>query len=903
MGLAKVPLDGCQQILAAGVFDHDAADATQAGHGFNLLWSLVVEGTSTGRRAHRPVAPTLQAADNQSMFVGRENELALLVGRLGEGKLVAILGEAGVGKTTLVRAAAERGGWRLVEAGGLATLSWIPYLPLKRAFGHEFEGDAAYVGATAEVELGDAVLFVDDLQWADTLTASLLPLLSGRIRLVATLRRGDSGTSAALEAVTAAGAELLPLEPLPEAEAEALARSLHPGLSPAATKRLVERSGGNPFLLEQLAATGEPSDDLRLAVAARVRALTPVGHDAIAALALLGRPAAPQLLGPGAAEIIAAGLATAAGEVTIRHALLAEATTEMLADDERRRFHSGLAAALDDPGEAARHHAAAGERDQAFEKAMLAAERSERLGERAAHLGLAASCADGPAADELRLRAAVALTEAGDEARAEALLADLEFDDPLMRAEACLVRWRARTTAVDYSAARAALEEGLTLARGTGSDIEIRLALAEVSTVRVNDNDAARALPMARQALELARSTGSWEARARHQLASALLLLGDPEWEAEFSTALARARREQDYATEFAAANNLTLAYVLDGRVDDAARIAKKTLARSSELRIATSERRSRAWLVEVEWHRGLFRRAVESGEELLGEHLNEATVTLARLFFGKSLIAVGRYDEARQLARLMRESAPEYGPDAKGAAEESIDPVAILAEAELWSGRPRQALDQLDECFARFGERDHPHGFAPLHVMRAWACFDLGQEIVYPALQWLPRLYEAAPTELEGVVKLAAGDGTGAARLFERAAEAWRGRQAAGEIRCHWAYGEALRLASDSAAVEQLRSAEERALDTEYAPMLGRIHRSLRLAGVRRSAARSQGKRGLTGREREVLELVGAGLSNVEIARRLGIGRPSVVRLIRSASQKLGARTRTQAAVLAAPE
>jgi DNA-binding NarL/FixJ family response regulator len=56
-----------------------------------------------------------------------------------------------------------------------------------------------------------------------------------------------------------------------------------------------------------------------------------------------------------------------------------------------------------------------------------------------------------------------------------------------------------------------------------------------------------------------------------------------------------------------------------------------------------------------------------------------------------------------------------------------------------------------------------------------------------------------------------------------------------------------------------------------------------------------------LTVREREVLALVAEGLTNGEIARRLGLGRPTVVRVIRSAQQKLGASSRTQAAALAA--
>jgi DNA-binding CsgD family transcriptional regulator len=58
--------------------------------------------------------------------------------------------------------------------------------------------------------------------------------------------------------------------------------------------------------------------------------------------------------------------------------------------------------------------------------------------------------------------------------------------------------------------------------------------------------------------------------------------------------------------------------------------------------------------------------------------------------------------------------------------------------------------------------------------------------------------------------------------------------------------------------------------------------------------------ERGLTGREREVLELVAQGLSNAEIARVLGTARSTVERTIAAASAKLGVRSRAQAAALA---
>lgn len=819
------------------------------------------------------------------MFVGREHEVGTLLGRLGPERVVAVLGEAGVGKTALVREAAARAGWELREAGGLATLSWLPYLPLRRAFGREFAGDAAYVAAAVEETLGEAALFVDDLQWADAQTAALLPLLAGRIRLVIAVRRGDVATPAALEIAATAGAELLPLEPLAPVEATELARMLHPGLTEPAVHRLAERSGGNPFLLEQLAETGEAGTSLRLSVAASLRSLSPAGRDAIAALALLGRPAEPRLLGTGAAEILAAGLASGAEELAIRHALLAEATVETLPEEARRRIHARLAAALEDPGESARHHAAAGERALAHEQALLALERASTPGERAAHLEVAAANADGASAAALRVRAAAALAEAGRYEAAEALLRDTHFSAAALAAESALIRSRASEASGDIAGARAALGDSDNLA--VGADLGVRLAVQRARLSLAENSDPEATLELAAATNDLARSRRSHEAEALHALATAKRDAGRDGWDGDLRDVMSAARASGDAGLEFAAAESLG-AFLFDaGRGDEGRAVVTDVAHRAGKLDLPSWERRLLARAAWIDLHGGRFRECAHAGEALLLEALDPWQRFLVAYLTAQASIDLGRHGRTRELIG-------ELGRRAAGEGQER-QRLWTLADAELWAGRPREALAAADEVLARFPRETST--FA--HLTRAWAHADLGLDPGSPRIAPRSALLAGARPELAGVSQLVRGRNERAAELFAEAAGRWAHRHVRGELRSLWAEGEALRRAGREEATERLLAVERRAIEHAHRPLLDRARRSLRLAGVRRDAPRRRAG-ALTGRELEVLELVAQGLVNDEIARRLGLGRPTVVRVIRSAQQKLGAGSRAQAAALA---
>lgn len=819
------------------------------------------------------------------MLVGRESELSLLAERIGERRPVVVLGEAGVGKTSLVRAAAERAGKQLYEAGGLATLSWLPYLPIRRAFGREFEaGDAAYVASEVERDVGEALLFVDDLHWADAQTRALLPLLAGRIALVGAIRRGDPATSAALEATAAAGLELVPLEPLAAKEAAELTRRLHPQLSRAATERLVGRSGGNPFLLEQLAATGEPSESLRRAVGARLRLLTARGREAIGSLALLGRPAGPELVGAGSAELVAAGLASGDGELSIRHALIGEATVEELTPGERRRLHSRLAAALNELGEAARHHAAAGERALAHEKAKLAAERASTPGERASHLALAAECAAGPDAVRFRVEAASVLNGLGEYDGAEALLDAVSSDDRLVRAEVALLRARAAIGNRSFERARMELHRARRLAAGSGEKVEVGIQIEDlrIDLELAGDHPSDALLARARAILALARERRCPTASALSLVATALRDHSSDNAE----EAMTAARTEGDLALECELADDLFGAPSFPPR----RALMEEMIARAHELRLTAWERRFRCRLAGLDYHAGAYAAAYEAGEALLTQRLEPWERYLVAYYAAQAASDLGLDEQARALLAEVDRLAVK-GQDSHRQA------LWARADIELLAGRSRAALAAANEALVLFPR----HTSTFIRLARGWACLDLGIDPGETDLDHEPiPLLAGARPELQAIRLLAEGSAGDASRLFATAAERWHGRHARGELRCLWAHGEALRRAGKkAAAVESLLIAEERATAHGHVPFLHWIHRSLRLAGERRAAQRSQDG-GLTLREREVLHFVAEGLSNDEIAHRLGIGRPTVVRLIRTASAKLGAKNRAHAAVLA---
>jgi DNA-binding CsgD family transcriptional regulator len=151
------------------------------------------------------------------------------------------------------------------------------------------------------------------------------------------------------------------------------------------------------------------------------------------------------------------------------------------------------------------------------------------------------------------------------------------------------------------------------------------------------------------------------------------------------------------------------------------------------------------------------------------------------------------------------------------------------------------------------------------------------------------------------GRVAAVSGDGSGAAAELERALAAWvrldRPYEAA---RARLDLAAVLAPTQPDLAVDHARRALAACADLGAAADADRAAAQLRALGVTPRVG-PRGIGALTVREQEVLQLVGAGLSNPEIARRLHVSRKTAAHHVSSILTKLDLRNRSEVAAHAA--
>jgi DNA-binding CsgD family transcriptional regulator len=797
-------------------------------------------------------------------LVGRDDELVALADAISRPGLTAVVGSAGIGKTTLLRFALTR--VPHLEGGALRSLVQRPYLPLERALGESLSGADHEIADRVVAATGDAVLFVDDVHWADEPCIAVLDLVQTHCRVLVASRPGGAPETLARLLESGRTIELAPLEPT---DAVALARQIHPDLPDPQLGRLVQAAGGNPLLLDVLVDDSEPSLTLLDALAARVDRLDGPTADALVRLALVGRPIEPSTVG---LEYELEGLVRRCGElVELRHALLAEALLKLRDEPGLRQLHADLGAALTG-AEAARHFLLADEPVNALAVAQRELDIATDATARAdlALLVAVAAESSGAADSSAWLDAASALVDDGRyEPAADA--AARAAADPCLRPEALFVQGRARWFAGDVDSACALFDA--TLQRvDDGTPLAVRV-LVERAYLEVRDRRPG-GLQTAKRALAVADGHGIEEVRARAVLGSSLLYEGNPEWETVLTRAIDESRSAGDVELECTAAFHLVSGLGLVGRRRESIDVTVREIAVAE----AAGLRSWRAhFLTALVLNRTLASDdptwIAAAAAQLLEEHplfrnrfQSETSLVLA-------LADLDRMDEAAAAAERHQHTATS--DEARMFAGVSLIELAWLRGDDTAVVDLAIRLRSLGDAW--FGMR------VACEFAGACAAVQLGTDFEPVLTSFaLPSVW-AGLHELEGIRRWRAGDKRGALDELDRAACAWL------DVECpRWsirAQGLAAALArkarrSDAAARWTKASA--------FANRVGLSHH-LRRWNVTQPA--------LSTREVQVLRLVAMGKTSAQIGTALGISSGTVDDHIASACRKLSVSTRREAA------
>jgi hypothetical protein len=244
------------------------------------------------RKVFIPGAGAVQREYDATVFASWRDELADAVEALRARRPVAVSGEAGIGKSAFLDLVVNTMQPVAFRGGGLAGLRWHAYAPLMRALHRPMpRGDRLAVAGYVASRVGDGLLVLDDLQWCDQDTLSLLPMLVPRVTLLLAYRERDFATETVAQLCDSLGPMHISLARLPESAAAELVRQLHPELPAQRVFDIVAFAGGNPRLLADLGRGDDDQSKAERQAAAWLDACSTAARDAVCMLALLGRPA------------------------------------------------------------------------------------------------------------------------------------------------------------------------------------------------------------------------------------------------------------------------------------------------------------------------------------------------------------------------------------------------------------------------------------------------------------------------------------------------------------------------------------------------------------------------------------------------------------------------------------
>jgi ATP/maltotriose-dependent transcriptional regulator MalT len=788
------------------------------------------------------------------------------------GRLVVVGGEAGVGKTSLLRQFTARVDDVRVQwaaCDGLFTPQ--PLAPL-HDLGLSPEGEPREVFAATLDELArrPALVVLEDVHWADEATLDLLLYLGRRLErtntlIVATYRDDELGVDHRLRVVLAEVDETrrISLRPLSIEGVRTLAAG-----SQFDPVELHQLTGGNPFYVTEAMAAGGAgvAASIRDAVLARVARLGDDAKEVVETLAIAG----PELdllervLGkrPRALdECLAAGVLSPSDDgVAFRHELARQVVEESLNPARRLDLHRRTLTALGPAADAARlaHHAeGAGNAEAVLEFAPAAGAQAAALGayrEAAAQYARALRFGDrlSPAqrAELLERRAdACYVTDQNDEA-IEALEAALACHRELGATleEGDRLRWLSRILWCPGRVAESnrAAREAVALLETARPGRALAMAYANLGGLCEQSEEA---VAWSRRALELAEPTGNEEVRLY-----ALSTIGVCQFH--------RGGREQ-----------------LEETLELAKRAGLAEEAARSYVLLAGALVRAQSF--------SLAGKYVDEGIEFCSDQGRELSLRYLLAYRARLELDEGRWDEAAETAatvvRIHRTS--------------TMPRIVALVVLGLLRARRGDAdpWELLDEAWALAESSGEVLRMGPVAAARAEAA-------------WLEGRSDAVAEVTESTYELARRRD---ARWATRELERWRLRAGIdGKPPAHRSDGlgpyEAALALADTGEEDALRRSHEQLLElgalAAAALMAGKL-RELGARGVARGPRRAtrDDPHGLTRRERSVLELLADGLTNSEIAARLVISEKTAGHHVSAILDKLGVRSRYDAAKLAA--
>jgi DNA-binding NarL/FixJ family response regulator len=917
-------------------------------------------------------------------LIGRVAELEAIeqmleaASRQRHGTAVAIIGEPGSGKSRLLKEALERHPRPdVLTIVGYEPEMRVPLAAASQFLGHLAEGPdgtglAGLIERRSTREASDSLeplqimeaahravasrrdprIFIDDLQWVDPTTQSLIHYL---VRAATTRPLGlvvatrESGSAASL---LASLAELLGepdrfrslrLAPLSEAEGVRLARLLDPQIDDERATAIWVRAGGLPFWIDGLARSIADADSLfeRL-YGRRMAGLEPDGSMALAALVVAARPVTTGELARcrgwpvSRAEAAVAGLVAAGlvimhgGAARLVHDLVRDGVERELDRATVREFHRAWATVFEeDAGQdvqrlrsALEHRRAAGLPVAELALALATSPQRRLLGREGTRE--LASIADGlapEASERLPLIRSIAslAAELGDAEHALSLWSIVtdDSDDPADRSAAAVAAARAAFELDRTMEARSWLRR----ARSEGQLRDEDAIAADVVDAYVRIwlerqpptgwEVATRAVRAARRLAEKAGGADRLTERARRVYADAL----EAAWivclqREDVPTLVSVGEELRDVTKDTDASTHalvlVALGYRQLGRYREAGEQLQRALTTARARQLPAMVVDAGYWCAVTLADTGRLEEAEAVAQEVselaarVGDfaHLRHRSRTI------RHEIALARGDWIAARGALIE--AAEGVADSH--ARLSFHQVAAAWTAVLGGPNAKDVVArQLAAAHEHAAASGCPRCTGELEVAGAEALARVGRPDEARAL--LEGWDEVHPTpeywmtfqrrRAQALIDVSHGRGESAA-LEALAEEADRLGRHVEAVITRLDHGRALERTDRGHAADTYRRAAAEAASIGATNLSAVAEQSLRRLGVR-TWRRGQGgdlaAAGLTEREREVLDLLAAGATNPDIADRLFLSRKTVERHVSNVLAKVGARNRAELA------